>query len=59
MGATLALQDDKGDCGEGWRFNASGQVELCPATCEKIKGDASARVQLMFGCTVDQVVPVK
>lgn len=59
MGATLALQDDKGDCGEGWRFNTSGQVELCPATCEKIKGDASARVQLMFGCTVDQVVPVK
>jgi hypothetical protein len=59
MGATLALPDDKGDCGEGWRFNASGQVELCPATCEKIKGDASARVQLMFGCTVDQVVPVK
>ncbi len=38
MGATLALQDDKGDCGEGWRFNASGQVELCPATCDKDQG---------------------
>ena len=58
-GSTLALQDDKGDCGEGWRFNAAGQVELCPATCESIKGDSSARVQLMFGCSVDQVVPVK
>ncbi len=58
-GATLVLQDDKGDCGEGWRFNASGQVELCPATCDKIKGDSSATVQLMFGCSIDQVVPVK
>jgi hypothetical protein len=58
-GATLVLPDDTGDCTEGWKFNASGQVELCPATCDRVKGDASATVQLMFGCSVDQVVPVK
>lgn len=58
-GASLVLQDDTGDCGEGWRFNASGQVELCPATCDKVKGDTSATVQLLFGCSVDQVIPVR
>jgi hypothetical protein len=58
-GASLVLQDDTGDCGEGWRFNAGGQVELCPTTCDELKGDASATVQLLFGCSVDQVIPVK
>jgi hypothetical protein len=58
-GASLVLQDDTGDCGEGWRFNAGGQVELCPATCDKVMADASSTVQLLFGCSVDQVIPVK
>lgn len=58
-GASLVLQDDTGDCGEGWRFNAGGQVELCPTTCDKLKGDASASVHLLFGCSVDQVIPVR
>jgi hypothetical protein len=58
-GATLILPDDTGDCTEGWNFNAAGQVELCPTTCNRVKGDASATVQLMFGCSVDQVIPVK
>lgn len=58
-GASLVKQDNKGDCGDGWRFNAAGQVELCPATCDRIKADSSASVQLMFGCSIDQVVPVR
>jgi hypothetical protein len=33
-------------------------VELCSATCARIKADASSKVRFMFGCSVDDVIPV-
>jgi hypothetical protein len=38
---------------------ASNQVELCSATCARIKADASSKVRFMFGCSVDDVIPAK
>ena len=49
-GDTLVLPDGQGTCSEGWSFDASGNVVLCPATCDKVKADTSATVELLFGC---------
>jgi hypothetical protein len=44
-------------CDAGWQLNGN-QVQLCQATCDLIKADAGARLELLFGCaTVD--VPVR
>ncbi len=58
-GSKVVLPDNTGACTEGWQTNAAGQIVLCSASCAEIKGDASARVRLMFGCSTDQVVPVQ
>lgn len=52
--AQLVLRDDMGDCTEGWKLE-NDQVVLCEATCNRAKSDESARVQLLFGCTSNQV----
>lgn len=49
-GDTLVLPDNQGECSEGWRFDADGNVELCGATCDDVKADSSAQVELLFGC---------
>ncbi|MEZ4370683.1 MAG: vWA domain-containing protein [Polyangiaceae bacterium] len=41
------------DASGGWYFDdnvAPTQVVLCPATCTQAEGDASAGVELVFGC---------
>jgi len=53
--SSLYLPDNVGACDVGWTFNAAGQVELCPATCDEVKLDAGATVQLTFGCGVDVI----
>lgn len=55
----LILPDNTGDCTEGWQFMGTDKIVLCPQSCSEIKGDTGAHVQLVFGCTADQVVPVK
>jgi hypothetical protein len=57
-GAKLVRPDNQGDCSEGWQYK-DGQIVLCAASCAEIENDATARVQLLFGCTTDQVVPVE
>lgn len=56
--ASLILSDSSGDCSDGWQFNSAGDVVLCPATCDEVKLDASARVQLTFGCSVEETEDV-
>lgn len=51
----LVIRDDQGDCSEGWRVADNGQLELCGATCDRIKNDAAARVTLSFGCMSGEV----
>ncbi len=57
--STLILPDNTGDCSEGWQFSGTDQVTLCAASCDAVQADAGARVQLTFGCTVDEVIPVR
>jgi len=57
--ASLILPDGIGDCSEGWQFTGTDQVTLCAASCDAIKADAGARVQLTFGCRTDEVIPVR
>jgi hypothetical protein len=54
-GAALIVRDDTGDCTEGWKLAANGQIELCQATCDRVKGDTSARVTLSFGCAAGEI----
>lgn len=56
--AELVLRDDMGACSEGWKIEGD-QVVLCEATCDRAKSDESARVQLLFGCTSNQVPTVE
>jgi hypothetical protein len=58
-GSKIVLPDNQGGCTEGWQLTPAGQIQLCPASCEEVKSDPTARVRLTFGCTVDQVVPVQ
>jgi hypothetical protein len=55
----LVLPDNMGACTEGWQFDGTDKVVLCSQTCSEVKGDTGAHVQLVFGCSTDQVVPVK
>ncbi len=57
--SSLILPDDTGDCSEGWQFDSTGQVVLCAATCEQIQADAGATVQLTFGCSTNDIIPVR
>jgi hypothetical protein len=46
----------------GWYYDVDpnvgtpGRVLICPATCQRFKGDAAARVDLVFGCAT-KVIP--
>ena len=58
-GDTLVLPDGQGTCSEGWSFDASGNVVLCPATCDKVKADATATVELLFGCASGDIPGIR
>jgi hypothetical protein len=58
-GDTLVLPDGQGTCSEGWSFDKDGNVELCPATCEKVKADTSARIELLFGCGAGDIPGIR
>jgi hypothetical protein len=51
----LVKPDDMGACGEGWQFNADGQIVLCDDTCARVQADGGARVRLLFGCASGQI----
>ncbi|HYJ07763.1 MAG TPA: vWA domain-containing protein [Polyangiaceae bacterium] len=57
-GSKLVRPDNQGDCSEGWQYK-DGRIVLCAASCAEIENDPTARVQLLFGCTSDEVVPVE
>jgi hypothetical protein len=54
--AEIINQKASGDCSEGWQFSADGkQILLCDGTCNRVKADSAARLELLFGCSADQV----
>jgi hypothetical protein len=54
-GSILILPDGQGDCSEGWTYDADGNVQLCQTTCAAVQADATARVELLFGCASGDV----
>lgn len=52
----LILPDTNGSCEEGWTFNADGNLELCPVSCDQIKLDSRATLSLTFGCAVGDII---
>lgn len=53
-GASAVLQDEQGDCTEGWVWNAKEEIELCPQTCAALQADPGGTVQVSFGC--DEII---
>lgn len=46
----LLLQDEIGACTEGWRSAADNLLELCPDSCDRIRRDPGAEVEVWFAC---------
>jgi hypothetical protein len=54
----LILQNTSGTCDKGWHFTDATrtQIEICGVSCEKIQNAPNASLQLVFGCSVPQIV---
>jgi hypothetical protein len=40
-----------GQCDEGWQYNADQtQIVLCGSTCDQVKADPAANIQMFFSC---------
>ncbi len=57
MGSAINIPkaDNQGDCGSvhGWYYDDNtnpSKIYLCPATCTMVQSDATALVELTFGC---------
>jgi hypothetical protein len=52
----LILKDDRVACdrgADGWQLSEdASNIEICGPTCDKVKGDRGARVDVVLGCPV-------
>lgn len=44
------------ECAEGWRLTGD-ELTICPSTCDAIRRDQGARLELLFGCQGVEVPP--
>jgi hypothetical protein len=51
-------RDDSSVCDDGWQLVDDRTVRLCPATCNRLKDDRGAKLELLFGCETE-VVPIR
>jgi hypothetical protein len=54
---SLIMPSEDPNCPVGWRYTGAAQdeIELCGATCSKVRGDAEARLVLAFNCLLPGV----
>lgn len=55
------LHDGSGMCSAGWKYDSDAnptKIVLCGADCDTVKADQGAKVDVIFGCTTEDV-PVK
>lgn len=52
----LVLNDNVGDCTQGWTWGAAGEIQLCAETCAGIEADPDAIVAVSLGCTPDEII---
>ena len=48
--SSLIVRDDVGDCTQGWQLTPDKEILLCPDTCNQVKSDSNAKVNVLFGC---------
>jgi hypothetical protein len=48
---------DPGSCSEGWTYvdDTHQQIKLCGSTCDEVKADQNARIDVLYGCTTERV----
>jgi hypothetical protein len=53
--------NDAADCKEGWQYtDASAQeIKLCGTTCDTVKSDTKAKIDVLYGCTTVNVGDVR
>lgn len=56
---TLLGRNEDPNCNEGWQLDDDNKLTLCPATCELVKANPQARIELLFGCDTVDVEPVR
>jgi hypothetical protein len=54
--ARLIGRGASSDCTEGWQLEGD-QLVICPDTCDAIKQDTGAKLELLFGCASTAVPP--
>jgi hypothetical protein len=55
---SLILQNTSSTCDKGWQFTdaTNSKIHICGTTCKLIQNNAQAQLDLVFGCTVSQVI---
>ncbi len=59
---TPLAQDPTGKCEQGWVYDDPQnptKITLCGADCDAVKADATAKIDLLFGCVTDVGEPPK
>jgi hypothetical protein len=50
----LILRNSTNPCQEGWNYSPDNtQIQLCSNTCDQIKADSTASLEVMFGCATE------
>ena len=56
---TLIGRNEDPNCVEGWQLDDQNRLTLCSATCDQVKSNPLARIELLFGCDAVDVEPVR
>jgi hypothetical protein len=55
-------KDAEGKCASGWQYDndsSPSKITLCGTDCDAVKADQGAKIDVIFGCSTQVVVPVK
>jgi hypothetical protein len=49
--------NDAATCNEGWQYTdtTSTQIKLCGSTCDAVKADTKAKIEVLYGCSTVHV----
>jgi hypothetical protein len=51
--------DSAENCSEGWYIDSdTNRVVFCKDTCNRVQADAGVQLQVLFGCSETEVVPL-
>jgi len=47
---TILPRSTDPNCTEGWRLDQNNNVVLCSGTCDQVKADTGAGIEVLYGC---------